>query len=43
MRAAALVASGPVDDVLTGEAVSDAFGVDVEVERRDGRWTARSR
>jgi iron complex transport system ATP-binding protein len=42
LRGAALVAAGPVDDVLTGAAVSDAFGVRVRVERRDGRWTARS-
>ena len=42
LRGAALVGSGPVADVLTGEAVSAAFGVPVVVERRDGRWTARS-
>jgi len=42
LRGAALVASGPVDDVLTSEAVSDAFGVSVVVERREGRWTARA-
>jgi len=37
-----LVAAGPVGHVLTGEAVSSAFGVEVAVERRDGRWAARS-
>jgi iron complex transport system ATP-binding protein len=42
IRGARLVASGPVDEVLTGEKVSDAFGVDVVVDRRDGRWSARS-
>ena len=42
MRGARLVAAGPIDDVLTGPAVSDAFGVPVAVEHRDGRWTARS-
>jgi len=28
--------------VLTDEVVSDAFGVAVAVERRGGRWAARS-
>jgi len=42
LRGAAMVGSGPVADVLTGDAVSHAFGVEVTVERRDGRWTARS-
>jgi ATPase subunit of ABC transporter with duplicated ATPase domains len=43
MRGGRLVAAGRVGDVLTGEAVSSAFGVEVSVERRDGRWAARSR
>jgi iron complex transport system ATP-binding protein len=42
MRGARLVVAGPIDDVLTGPAVSDAFGAPVAVEHRDGRWTARS-
>jgi iron complex transport system ATP-binding protein len=42
MRGARLVVAGPIDGVLTGPAVSDAFGVHVAVEHRDGRWTARS-
>jgi iron complex transport system ATP-binding protein len=42
LRGAALVGSGPVADVLTGESVSEAFGVPVVVERREERWTARS-
>jgi iron complex transport system ATP-binding protein len=42
LRGAQMLGAGRVDDVLTGEAVSDAFGVDVVVERRGGRWTARS-
>jgi iron complex transport system ATP-binding protein len=37
-----MVASGPVDDVLTSSVVSDAFGIDVAVEHSDGRWTARA-
>jgi iron complex transport system ATP-binding protein len=43
MRGARLVASGAIDDVLTGAAVSEAFGVDVTVDRRGGgRWSARA-
>jgi iron complex transport system ATP-binding protein len=42
MRRARLVAAGPVDQVLTSAAVSDAFGVTVTVERSGSRWTARS-
>ncbi len=42
LRRGSMVAAGPVGEVLTGPAVSAAFGVDVVVERRDGRWTARS-
>jgi iron complex transport system ATP-binding protein len=42
MRRAHLIAAGPVDLVLTSEAVSEAFGVTVTVERSGGRWTARA-
>jgi iron complex transport system ATP-binding protein len=42
LRGGAMVESGPVAEVLTGEAVSRAFGVSVVVERSDSRWTARS-
>ena len=42
LREGSMVAAGPIDAVLTGEAVSAAFGVDVAVERRGGRWSARS-
>jgi len=42
IRGACLVAAGRVEDVLTSRAVSDAFGVEVTVERRGGRWSARS-
>ena len=42
LRDGALVASGPVDDVLTSEAVSEAFSLPVAVVRNDGRWTARA-
>jgi len=42
LRGARLLAAGPVDSVLTGDAVSEAFGVNVVVERRDDRWSARA-
>jgi iron complex transport system ATP-binding protein len=42
MREARLVGAGPIGDVLTSTAVSEAFGVDVEVEQSAGRWSARS-
>ena len=40
LRGGRLTASGPIGSVLTDDAVSDAFGVDVVVERRSGRWRA---
>ncbi len=43
LRGGRLLVAGPVDEVLTDAAVSDAFGVAVTVERREGRWSARSR
>jgi iron complex transport system ATP-binding protein len=42
LRDGSMVASGPVDDVLTSSVVSDAFGIDVAVEHTDGRWSARA-
>jgi iron complex transport system ATP-binding protein len=42
LRRGKMVASGPVDDVLTSEAVSGAFEVDVAVHRVEGRWSAWS-
>jgi iron complex transport system ATP-binding protein len=42
LRGARLLVAGPVEEVLTGEAVSDAFGVHVVVERHDNRWSARA-
>ena len=35
-----VLAAGPVDQVVTSAVISRAFGVDVEVERRRGRWSA---
>jgi iron complex transport system ATP-binding protein len=40
LRAGRVIDTGPVEDVLTSERLSDTFGIAVEVERRHGRWTA---
>ncbi len=42
LGAGRLVAAGPVEQVLTSETVSAAYGLPVAVERRSGRWTARA-
>ncbi len=38
----AVVAAGPVTEVLTGRLLSRAFGLPLVVERRDGRFAARA-
>ncbi len=43
MRGARLITSGVIDDVLTGAAVSEAFGVEVTVDHRGARWSAQAR
>lgn len=43
LRGGALFAAGRVEEVLTDVALSGCFGVEVAVERRDGRWWARAR
>ncbi|MGY5031362.1 ABC transporter ATP-binding protein [Streptomyces sp. 900116325] len=42
LRAGRCVASGPADEVLTTDQVSDCFGHPVRIARTDGRWTARA-
>ena len=42
LRAGEVVGAGPIRETLTSDRVSDCFGFPVEVEERDGRWTARS-
>jgi len=37
-----VVAAGPLDEVVTAEALGATFGVDLVVERHDGRFTARA-
>ena len=40
LRAGRVLAAGPIDDVLSADALSACFGVPLEVERRAGRWWA---
>jgi iron complex transport system ATP-binding protein len=42
LREGKIVASGLARDVLTGGPLSETFGLELEVERRRGRWTARA-
>ena len=42
MSRSRIVRAGPVRDVLTGEALSECFGVHVDVDLVGGRWFARS-
>lgn len=37
-----IVGSGPIDEVLTSDALSQAFGIPLAVERQDGRFRAWS-
>ena len=41
LRDGEVVASGPVDEVLTAPLLSDAFAVPLDVQREQGRYTAR--
>jgi iron complex transport system ATP-binding protein len=42
MRRGKLMASGPLEEVLTSSRVSDCFDVAVTVGHRDGRWWSRA-
>ncbi|SFX97136.1 ABC transporter ATP-binding protein [Streptomyces atratus] len=42
LRGGRCVASGPADEVLTTDRVSDCFGHPVRISRTDGRWAARA-
>jgi len=42
MAAGTVLASGPIDETLTSETLSDAAGIDVTIDRHGGRWSARS-
>jgi iron complex transport system ATP-binding protein len=42
LRRGRVLAAGAIGDVLTAEALSATFGLELEVDRRDGRYTARA-
>ena len=42
LRDGAVLAAGPLEDTLTGASLSECFGLDLLLERRHGRWTARA-
>ncbi len=42
LRAGTVEAAGPLEDVLTPQHLSRTFGLDLEVERHRGRWSARA-
>ena len=42
LRGGTCVASGAIEDVLTNEALSAAYGLPLEVHRRADRWSARA-
>jgi iron complex transport system ATP-binding protein len=41
LRGGEVVTSGPAEDVLTSEALSETFGLSLALSREDGRFTAR--
>jgi iron complex transport system ATP-binding protein len=43
VRSGRIVGSGPIDEVLTADALSATFGLPLELERRGDRWTAWGR
>jgi iron complex transport system ATP-binding protein len=43
LRRGSVLAAGPIDDVFTERNLSRCFGIQLEVENRQSRWTARAR
>jgi iron complex transport system ATP-binding protein len=43
LRGGQIVAAGPIGDELTGERLTETFGVDIALSEQDGRYTARAR
>jgi iron complex transport system ATP-binding protein len=43
LRDGRTVASGPIDAALTATALSDAYGIGITLEHREGRWAAWGR
>ena len=43
LRRGSVLAAGPIETVFTARNLSRCFGVQLEVEHRQSRWTARAR
>ncbi|HEV7207242.1 MAG TPA: ATP-binding cassette domain-containing protein [Mycobacteriales bacterium] len=43
LRAGSAVAGGPIGEVLTDRALTDCFGIPIQVTGHDDRWSARAR
>jgi iron complex transport system ATP-binding protein len=43
LRTGRVVAQGPLHEVMTASALSDCFDLDLDLDRRDGRWWAWAR
>jgi iron complex transport system ATP-binding protein len=43
LRDGRIVASGPVEQIVTDDALSECFGLALTVRRNGDRWTARAR
>ncbi|MEA2551084.1 MAG: iron complex transport system ATP-binding protein [Actinomycetota bacterium] len=42
LRGGLMIANGPIEEVLRAEPLRACFGLEIEVERRGGRWSARA-
>jgi iron complex transport system ATP-binding protein len=40
LRSGRVLAAGAIEEVLTSGSLSECFGVDVTLDRRNGRWSA---
>jgi iron complex transport system ATP-binding protein len=43
LRRGSVLAAGPIEEVFTARKLSRCFGVQLEIEHRQARWTARAR
>src|ERR1700758_5781252 len=43
LRRGSVLAAGPIDEVFTAKNLSKTFGIQLEIEHRQSRWSARAR
>jgi iron complex transport system ATP-binding protein len=43
IKSGGIVAAGPIGDTLTSNLMSELYGINIKLEHRDGRYTARVR